>query len=219
MLASAGFDGKVRLWDPATGQLLDEPLHSPEDRVDSVAWQPDGVVLALALTSEDGMVLLLDTTTGKPSAEPLRGHEADEDDRIWVTSVAWRSDGLALASAGGDGTVRLWDGATGQELGGPLRGHEIDQYGPTSVNSVAWRPDGAVLASAGGDGTVRLWDVSPVSWQARACRVVGRNFSQAEWQRFVDPDTPYQCTCPGLPPGIGAPQDACEQSLLADEQS
>ena len=40
----------------------------------------------------------------------------------------------------------------------------------------------------------------PRSWMTRACRIAGRNLSQAEWRQYMG-DRPYRKTCPDLPAG------------------
>ena len=60
-------------------------------------------------------------------------------------------------------------------------------------------------------GSVRFPDLDPTSWQSLACRTIGRNMAWAEWTQYVGPEVPYDCTCPDLPPGDGASQDACDQ--------
>src|SRR5579862_7410162 len=72
----------------------------------SVAWSPDGKVLASAHV--DQMVRLWDVSTGQ-LLKTLQGHTAP------LTSVAWSPDGKTLAS-GGDTTARLWDPVAGQLL-------------------------------------------------------------------------------------------------------
>jgi hypothetical protein len=57
--------------------------------------------------------------------------------------------------------------------------------------------------------TIVLWDLRLESWTARTCRVANRNLTQAEWEQFMGQGISYACTCPGLPPGEGAPPDAC----------
>jgi WD40 repeat protein len=101
--------------------------------------------------------------------------------------------------------VQLWDPATGK-LHGELTGH------PGAVNAVAFSSDGTSLASASKDGTLQLWRLSwwdqpSTDWAEDGCRLVNRNLSQAEWDQFAG-DRPYQRTCPALPPGQGAPDDA-----------
>ena len=149
LLASAGADGTVRLWNPATGQPVGAPLHATGARnsVLGVAFSPDGKLLASA--GADGTVRLWDPATGQLVAT-LHATGA----RNGVSWVAFSPDGKLLASAGADGTVRLWNVATGQPVGAPL--HASAQ----GVTSVAFSPDGKLLASAGADGTVRLWNVA-----------------------------------------------------------
>jgi hypothetical protein len=144
LLASGSADSTVRLWDPATGEPVGDPLTGHDDYVQSVAFSPDGSLLASG--SDDNTVRLWDPATGEQVTYPLVGHED------YVLSVAFSPDGSRLASGSVDRTVRLWDPATGKPVGEPLVGHE------GTVESVAFSPDGSLLASGGDDNTVRLWD-------------------------------------------------------------
>lgn len=159
LLATAGSDGTVRLWDPATGLPIRAPFPSrvgpvdavarPRDRdgharpVVGLAFSPDGQLLASAST--DMTVLLWNPATGRPVREPLVGHAG------YVYAVAFSSEGRLLATASHDMTVLLWDPATGRPVGRPLVGHT------GYVMAVAFSPDGWLLASSSTDGTVRLW--------------------------------------------------------------
>jgi uncharacterized caspase-like protein/Tol biopolymer transport system component len=141
LLASAGEDKTVRLWNPATGQQL-RTITGHTDWVKSVAFSPDGRLLASV--GGDKTVRLWDPATG----QQLRTITGPTD---WVRSVAFSPDGTLLAGGGGDKTVRLWDPATGQEM--------RTLTGSTDwVRSVAFSRDGRLLAGASGDKTVRLWD-------------------------------------------------------------
>ena len=151
LLASAGTDGTVRLWNPATGRAVRAPLHaSARYGVYGVAFSPDGKLLASA--GGDGTVRLWNPATGRAAGKPLHA-SGRTTARYGVRAVAFSPDGKLLASAGADGTVRLWNPATGRAIGVPL--HASARWG---VFGVAFSSDGKLLASTGGDGTVRLWD-------------------------------------------------------------
>jgi tRNA A-37 threonylcarbamoyl transferase component Bud32/DNA-binding beta-propeller fold protein YncE len=143
LLASAGSDGTVRLWDSRSGtEKLILRGHTGPYGVRGVAFSPDGRRLASA--GADGTVRLWDTKGGAELLA-LRGHIGG------VSSVAFSPDGRRLASGGNDGMVRVWD-AHGSDESRVLRGHASGVFG------VVFSPDGRRLASAGSDGTVRLWD-------------------------------------------------------------
>ena len=71
LLASAGGDGTVRLWNPATGRPAGKPLQitNTYNSVYGVAFSPDGKLLASA--DYDGTVRLWDPATGQPAGAPL----------------------------------------------------------------------------------------------------------------------------------------------------
>ncbi|MFF3947060.1 helix-turn-helix domain-containing protein [Streptomyces sp. NPDC001902] len=141
LLASAGSDRTVRLWDVA-GRTAAGVLTGHRGPVRSVAFSPDGRLLASA--SSDG-TLRLWSVPERRTVVVLTEHQGP------VRAVAFAPDGRTLASAGADGTVRLWDAATGRRKA-VLTGHTDE------VLALAYRPGGRTLASAGADRTVRLWD-------------------------------------------------------------
>jgi WD40 repeat protein len=69
----------------------------------SVAFSPDGQILASSGGQDDKTIILWDVTTHQPLGPPLTGH-TDE-----VADVAFSPDGQTLASASEDKTVILWD--------------------------------------------------------------------------------------------------------------
>ena len=118
-------------------------LPGPSGPVESVAFSPDGTILAVG--SDDGTVRIWSTATHRQSAQPLSVGSQ-------VTSVAFSPDGTILAVGSGDGTVQFWSTATHRQSGKSFDSGD-------SVNAVAFSPDGSTLAIVTVDGTTRLWDV------------------------------------------------------------
>ena len=113
-------------------------------RVTSVAWSPDGKLIASA--SDDKLVTICNSTTGV-TLHTYRGHSAE------VYTVAWSPDGKYIASAGADKTVQIWNATTGNHLL-TYNGHS------GAVNSVSWSSDSTQLASGSDDKTVQVWSAS-----------------------------------------------------------
>ena len=99
-MATAHRGGTIRLWDVATGREL-RRFAGPEEGAWSLAFAPDGKVLATAGFGEPS-VRLLDVATGRELAR-LEGH------RGYVLALAFSPDGGRLATGGGDTTVVTWD--------------------------------------------------------------------------------------------------------------
>jgi WD40 repeat protein len=132
---------------------------------------------------------------GRPHGPPLNNRGAG------VVALDFSPDGRELAGASRDGFGMRWDTATGKPADWNLTGH----YG--AVYAIAYRPDGRRIATGGDDGVTRAWDPAFSSWLTQGCRIVNRNLTQAEWDRFLS-GVPYERTCPDLPPGTGAPASA-----------
>jgi WD40 repeat protein len=100
--------GGVVLWDVGTHKrLTDEPLPVKEGKVRSVAFSPDGEILAAEFDGPRAGVVLWDVAIRRRLADqPL----AVEDGRVW--SVSFSPDGKTLGvgySDGGSVGVVLWD--------------------------------------------------------------------------------------------------------------
>jgi WD40 repeat protein len=139
LLASAGGDGTIRLWDLAGGGA--RVLEGHEGAIKKIAFSPDGHVIASA--GEDRTVRQWDVAEG--SGQVLFELESTPN------TVVFSPDGSLLATGGGDAAVWLWDVSTGVKKA--LRGHR------SRVVATEFSPDSMLLVSGGTDHTLRVWDV------------------------------------------------------------
>ena len=140
----AGQSAEIRLWDVAGRSVIRVLKGAHTDRVQGLAWSPDGRTLAAA--SYDRLVSLCDTESGR--VRTLKDHT----DAVYA--VAFSPDGARLATASGDRTVKVWEPATGRRLY-TLGDATAELY------CVAYSPDGRTLAAGGADRSLRIWNVTP----------------------------------------------------------
>jgi WD40 repeat protein len=144
ILASAGRDNLVRLWDPGTGKEIKQ-IAGHESWVYCVAFSPDAK--QLASSSRDKTIRVWDVATGKQLRQ-LTGHQQK------IPSIAFSADGKTLASTSADNTLRLWDVEKAQQL------HELPGAAAHGTSCTAFSPDGKFVASSSLDLAIRLWEVA-----------------------------------------------------------
>ena len=156
-VASAGFDGPVRLWSlgdaasaaaGAGARLVSQVLTGHRGSVNSLLFSQDASLLVSG--GDDGDIRVWHTDPGPSLGQALQGSAAG-----W-SCVAFSPDGsrVVAGNAGSAGSLRLWDASSGRVLVDSFDGHT------NRVTGVAFMPDGRRIVSASSDGTLRLWDAA-----------------------------------------------------------
>lgn len=142
LLASAGANNQIKLWEVESGLLL-RTLNDKQETVTRIAFSPDGKLLASG--SKEKVVRLWNPHTGELlKTLTLRANTT-------VVSLAFSADGKTIVGGGNDGAVSIWNIETGDE-------RHILKTHPGPVRFVAFSPDGATVLSGNQEGEVKVWD-------------------------------------------------------------
>jgi WD40 repeat protein len=146
LLASAGRDRTIHVWNVLTGTDSNTPYGNHTDAIFSLAWSPDGTRIAAG--SNDKTVLVYDLATGQTITE-YKEHSAN------VSGVARSPDGQTIASVGDktENGIHFWNANTGEDLFPPLR---KDSY---QIYVLSWSHNGQFIAAGGQGKSVLVWDV------------------------------------------------------------
>lgn len=140
VLASSGEDGRVMLWDSATGEQCGL-LAEEGSWVEQLAWTPDGKVLAAA------------------ASKTISLWQGEESLGIWydgrrqVLAMDWAPDSRRLATASNKG-LYLWRLDTA--AAGSAEPMQLLSF-PGAPVAVAWQPRGQALAVGTQDGFLQVW--------------------------------------------------------------
>jgi WD40 repeat protein/DNA-binding SARP family transcriptional activator/class 3 adenylate cyclase len=155
-LASTGDDGKLKVWDASTGQLISTvsgdggawgPSFSADDSLVAAAWRPPGIG-----TPGDGEVRIFDLSTDRVVTTVRVGRPTDTALSPDGSLVAVATDFTSSDLKEQDGAV--FDLRTGEEA---FRLKAPACCSTLSFRGVSWSPDGRYVA-AGSEGATRVWD-------------------------------------------------------------
>ena len=187
LIATAGYDAAVHVWDVSTGKSLLR-VYPHAGYACSVAFSPDSKWVATG-GSEDGLIKIYEVPTGRvvrtiPTPDvSIYAMAFTSDGRYIVVnhSLANRTDssmrifktgdgsevknliaGVVSAFAlSRDGRLLAYSNARGSiillETGGWTEVKRLDGH-PMGASSIAFHPFSRYLASTGRDGAVRIWD-------------------------------------------------------------
>jgi len=152
-IATGGWDGTINLWDTRT-LALKRTLTSPDAKITSLAFSPNGLLLAAGCVVPQpekfnlGTVLVWEMETGK-----LLHSITTRSSGVW--GIAFSPDGEQIASTGVNCT-EVWNAKSG-ELRLSLQVDRFDDF-----YGVCFSPDGSVIAAASedfmGGGNIKIWN-------------------------------------------------------------
>ncbi len=175
LIAFAGPNRTVVLWDIRDNAKLYEFPLEPDYFFNGIAFSPDGTRLALGSSqaynfathrSQRNSVIALWTL----GADPIEQKAADEGHTIY--RMAFSPDDRLLATGSLDGYVTIWDAAAVRVLGRL----ENAQLPDTTYITPYWVSGDKLLTFAKFENSVVLWDVTQFS-------ILHRLAAPVEWQR------------------------------------
>jgi WD40 repeat protein len=182
----------VEILDVGSGERVTRL--SPGGEVSSVAFSPDGSLLAAGRVN--GGAPLWATDGWRRVGRPLALRNAS------TLGVEFSPDGHTLATTHSDRSAALWDVASGQPIG-PILPEPAANAEAGGTATARFTPDGAhlfVLYDSGEGRASNLWrairwEVDPELWLQRACRLAGGGLTSEQWAELV-PEQDYVSACP-----------------------
>jgi WD40 repeat protein len=171
--------GAVHVFDMESGQGV-ASFQEPKDLIYSVAFSPDGKLLAAA--AADSVVYVWNVEE-KKLATSIKEHGD------WAMGVSFSPDGKLLATGSADQTVQIW------EVEGWKSALKLRQ--PDAVSSVAFSPDGSLLAFTVSGPNERSLRILKVETEPKA-----GDTDAKKSQRQGPPQTRNMDTGIGLPLGV-----------------
>ncbi len=167
ILASASYDGTVRLWQ-ADGMPSQSPLYGHDDKVVALDISPDQQRLVSASYDKTIKLWQINREPDKRLSGVLIRTLTDPNLKAishndWIYDVRFSPDGRKIASASIDGTIKIWSNSGF---------YEKTLTTGSQNNSLSFSKDSKTLVAAGENG---LW-----IWH-------GKNFSQQQFKPDADP--------------------------------
>ncbi len=189
MLAGAGADGNLYLWDIGKGYAA-TTIKVSKVSLSALTFAPDGKQVIVG--DRDGQLYLI--SNGLIIRE-LAGHSSQVED------IRFNHAGTFFASASKDFTVRLWNFRQLNYQPVILSDHDW-------VWSVAFTPDDSQLmvginsvrqTAEGTDQTIHAYPTNFEAMKDILCDKASRNMTNEEWISEVADDIPYEKTCENYP--------------------
>jgi WD40 repeat protein len=180
----------VEILDVGSGERV--ARLSPDGEVGSVAFSPDGSLLAGGMF--EGGALLWATHGWQQVGRPFARRNAS------TLEVEFSPDGHTLAITHSDRSAALWDVASREPIGPTLPEPAANAESGGTVTA-RFTPDGAHLFVLYDEGAASnpwrgiRWEVDPELWLQRACKIAGGGLTSEQWAELV-PEQDYVYACP-----------------------
>ena len=125
-------------------------------------------------------MLIVNAATGE--TKPLPGVDS-------VGNLGFGRNGELLAITSFDGTVRLWDVEREVSTGLVWNGSGA------RTGSPSWCDEDTQSIWVASSGKLLQIPLSPQRWIERACEIIGHDFTQEAWDRYVPGNHPWQAAC------------------------
>jgi WD40 repeat protein len=166
-IAAGWNNGKIQLWDVATGAPSGEPKQAYGGEITDMSWHRDSQRLAFVGSN------LRVWNIGARTERSFYGNVRQ------ALALAWHPSEDLIAAVGADGFARAWD----------MRPSANDQsYDDAALRrltqlseSLAWHPSGEFVAAGGRDGKIRIWKFTPSQAENRRDRG-GRSITSLAWK-------------------------------------
>lgn len=156
LLATAGIDKLIRLWDPESGRLIKTLTGASWHGISSLAISPDGKLLASGGSGEEegGTVRIWDLESG------LLMHLIPAFRRQSPVRVVFSGDGQTLIGVGAtkDSSAPEWRVHAWEPVSGRHKGMLLEH--PGHARAIAVSPDGRQLALGTFQGEIVLVDLN-----------------------------------------------------------
>jgi len=143
LLATAGYDHTIRLWEAPSGVCYKTMQH-PDSQVNKLEITPDKQYIAAA---GNPSLRIFDINGSSPNA--LSSYDGHTNN---ITAVGFQKEGKWMFTGSEDGTIKIWD------MRAPGCQREFESGSP--LNTVMLHPNQAELISGDRDGNIRVWDLT-----------------------------------------------------------
>lgn len=143
---------------------------------------------AHVMLDDGGLIGMERTRMGRYETDPLARVGTVPGGAGDLEHPSLSRDASTLLVMTDDGNALLYDTATGSRIGEPF-GADGQNVAPGAL-----RPDGLEMALSTAEGVV-VWDLDPEHQFEFACRVAGRDLTEAEWRTYLSGFGPPESTC------------------------